>query len=115
MKDFFAVVFFCLLGLLGMLCISWVVQGNDFFAYRYFAPKQEAVRRQVFEQSKAYSQGMAQEIQNMQFQYVQADAAHKEALAAIILHRVADYDLDQLPPDTAMFVAGLRRTQEMGR
>mgnify|MGYP001575058376 CR=1 FL=1 len=92
-----------------ILCLGWVVTGNEFFLYRYFAPKQEAVRRQVFEQTKSYNQGMIQELENMRFQYVQATPEQQAALASIILHRAADYDEDKLPPDLARFVAGLRR------
>jgi hypothetical protein len=95
-----------------ILGISWIATGNDFFLYRYFAPKQEAVRRQVFEQSKAYNQGMIQELQNMQFEYVKADKPHQEALAGIILHRAADYDEDRLPADLRQFIQSLRNKQE---
>lgn len=87
---------------------AWLVQGNDFFMYKVFAPKYEAVRRETFEQSKAYNQSMVQEIQNMQFEYVKADDGHKAALAAIILHRVADYDESKLPANLRSFVSGLR-------
>jgi len=96
------------LSLAGMLGIIWILQGSDFFLYKTFAPKYEAVRRDTFEQSKAYNQGMVQELQNMQFQYVQADKEHKAALASIILHRAADYDQDKLPPDLYSFIQSLR-------
>lgn len=108
MKDFtkrvsiFFGVFIVILGL------SWILTGNDFFLYKYFAPRQEQVRREVFEQSKAYNQGMVQELQNMQFQYVKADSAHQEALADIILHRVADFDENKLPPDLKEFIQKLK-------
>ena len=49
-----------------MFGLTWAVQGNDFFMYKVFAPKYEQVRRTTFEQSKAYNQGMVQELQNMQ-------------------------------------------------
>jgi uncharacterized phage-associated protein len=94
------VVFGCFLG--------WIIQGNDFFLYKAFAPKYEGVRRQVFEQSKSYNQGYIQELQNMQFEYVKADPAHQAALASIILHRAADYPDDKLPTDLRAFIAGLR-------
>ena len=50
------------------------------------------MRRETFEESKAYNAGMIQELQNMQFEYVKAAPEQKDALASIILHRVADYD-----------------------
>lgn len=88
---------------------GWIVRGNDFFMYKVFAPKYERVRRETFEQTKSYNQGMIQELQNMQFEYVKADPEQKDALASIILHRVADYDMDKLPPDLRQFVEQLRR------
>ncbi len=91
-----------------MLGLVWILQGNDFFLYKVFAPKYEQVRRETFEQSKAYNQGMIQELQNMQFQYEQANPEQKDALASIILHRVADYDETKLPPDLRAFIQKLR-------
>ena len=96
-----------------LICI-WIGQGSSFFLYRYFAPKEEAVRRQTFEQSKAYNQGMIQELQNMEFEYEQADDAHKDVLGAIILHRAADYDVDKLPPDLGAFISQLRTAHTKG-
>lgn len=100
------------LGTLGVLIVAAVLafalQGTDFFLYKVFAARQEAVRRDVFEQSRAYNEGMRQELQNMAFQYAQADDAHKSALASVILHRVADYDIGKLDPDMRSFVERLR-------
>jgi len=97
-----------LAGLVAFLVLTWAIQGNDFFLYKTFAPKYEQVRRETFEQTKSYNQGMIQELQNMQFQYVQADPAHQAALAAIILRRAADYDLNKLPVDLRNFIEGLK-------
>jgi hypothetical protein len=94
--------------IVGVLALGWVSQGNDFMLYRYFAPKYEATRRQVFEQTKSYNQGMVQELQNMQFQYEQANDEQKVALASIILHRAADFDEDRLPADLRSFIQKLR-------
>jgi hypothetical protein len=94
--------------LLTILGLTWVIQGNDFFLYKAFAPRYEQVRRETFEQSKAYNQGMAQQLQAMQFDYVRASSDEKDALAQIILHRVADYDESKLPADLRQFLASLR-------
>jgi hypothetical protein len=97
---------FCFVVLLGL---GWAIQGNDFFLTKYFAPKYEDVRRETFEHSKAYNQGMIQELDNMRFEYVKASPEHKQALASIILHRAADYDEDKLPSDLRNFIRDLRR------
>ena len=97
------------LGVSLLLGVIWIAQGNAFFLYKVFAPRMEQVRREVFEQSKAYNQGMIQELQNMQFEYAKASPEHKTALASIIVHRAADYNQDQLPPDLRAFIQELKR------
>lgn len=92
--------------------IGWFAQGNDFLLFKMFAPKYEKVRRETFEQTKSYNQGMVQELQNMQFQYIQADDAHKAALGTLILHRAADYPEDKLPTDLRDFIKGLKPKPE---
>jgi hypothetical protein len=90
------------------LGMTWVVQGNEFFLYRYFGPKTEAVRRDVFEQTKSYNQGMVQELENMQFEYVKSESGHKAALRSLILHRAADFPPDRMPDDLRSFISGLK-------
>jgi hypothetical protein len=100
---------------LTLLGLTWAIQGNGFFMYKVFAPKYEQVRRETFEQSKAYNQGMVQELQNMQFEYVKADKEHQAALASVILHRAADYDESKLPADLRAFIADLKRQRTLSR
>ena len=94
-----------------LFALGWAVQGNDFFLYKVFAPKYKQVRRDTFEQSKAYNQGMIQELQNMQFEYVKATPDQQAALRSIILHRASDFDIDQpeVPADLRRFIQQLRR------
>jgi len=92
-----------------LMSFGWISQGNNLAMFKFFAPKYEEARRETFEQSKAYNQGMIQELQNMQFEYVKADQAHKDALASIILHRAADYDEDKLPQDLRVFIQQLKK------
>ncbi|MBP2643838.1 MAG: hypothetical protein H6Q67_1725 [Firmicutes bacterium] len=109
MKDAFYGFLSIITVLLAVCCIAWVIQGNNFFLYKVFAPAQEQVRRETFEQSKAYNQGVAQDISSFQQQYVQATDSQKDALASIIIHRYADYDLSKLQPDQRQFIEKLRR------
>jgi hypothetical protein len=92
-----------------ILLLTWAIQGNDFFMYQYFGPRYEQTRREIFEQSKAYNQGMQQELSNMQFEYYKASPEHKQALASIILHRAADFDETRLTPDLRAFITQLKR------
>ncbi len=94
--------------LLTILGLTWLIQGNQFFLLRVFGPAEEAVRRETFEQSKSYRQGMVQELQNMQVEYLKASPEHRQALRGIILHRTADFDAEAMPPDLRQFIRGLR-------
>lgn len=106
-------------GVLVILMVGgWLVQGNDFFMYKFWAPKQEAVRRQVFEQTRSWNAGMVQELQNMQFEYMKTvDKDAKVAMASIILHRASGYNMDDpiVPADLRAFVAQLKRERNEAR
>lgn len=91
--------------------IGFLFQGDDFLLYRFFAPREEAARRSVFEESKAYRDGMVQELDAMRFQYLQADVDHQAALGSVFLHRAESYGIDRLPNDLRDFAVMLRARQ----
>ena len=98
-----------LVAVIGILGLTWLVQGNDFFLYKVFAPKYEAVRRETFEQSKAYNQGVVQELQKQFVEYSAATSPDvKDAIASVVLHQVADFPEDKLPSHLRAFVQKLR-------
>ena len=95
--------------LLLMLGLAWIIEGNNFFLYKVFAPREEQVRREVFEQSKSYNDGMLQELYSMQLDYVKAkNAEQKAAIKSVILHRVSGYDQNKLPFDLRQFINQLK-------
>ena len=101
------ILFFALIGAMVVIIglgLAWIVQGNDFFMYRYFAPKQEQVRREVFEQSKAYNDGMIQELRTMQLDYIKGTKEQKDGMRSVILHKISGYPEDNLPSDLKQFV-----------
>ena len=94
-----------------IVALAWFIQGSDFFMYKYFAPRTEQVRRETFEQSKAYNEGTAQELRRMQMEYVKATPEQKVALASIILHQMAGYDEEKLPKDLREFLRSVKNEQ----
>lgn len=98
---------FLLLGLLAVIALGWALSANDLALSRVFAPAQEQVRREVFEQSKAYRDGVVQELRSMQFAYIKADPAHKAGLASMIRHKVAGVPADAIPADLQQFIQEL--------
>jgi hypothetical protein len=97
-------IFLCLLAVAGIGAIAFVAQGSDFFLYKTFAPKYEAARRQTFEESKAFNEGMSQELFQYQRDYQLASPAQREGLRQIILHRFADFDRAKLKPTQQDFL-----------
>jgi hypothetical protein len=95
MKNFFSTIAMCIGALVFILVMGFLAQGTDFFMFKFWAPKYEAVRRDTFEQSKAYNEGMAQELEKMMLEYQKSKSDdEKQALKSVILHRVANFNLD---------------------
>jgi hypothetical protein len=79
------------------VCIDWFVQGSNFFMYKFFAPKQEAVRREVYEQTKSYKQGSIQRLGTLCSQIATADSAHAPMLNDIITQEFVEWDTTAVP------------------
>jgi hypothetical protein len=105
---------YVLLALVAVLALTWIVQGNEFFLYKVFAPKRAEVERQVFENTRSFNEGMVQELQAMRFEYAKEDDPEaKKAMASVILHRADGYDLNDplVPQDLRNFIEQLREEQ----
>lgn len=99
-----------LLGILAVLALMWLLTGNSFFIYKWLAPRTVEVQRQTFEQSKAYNQGMVQDLSRLYEEFVHDTPVQRQALGAIIRERFADYVPTQsLPTDLRNFLDSLRR------
>lgn len=100
MKEIVAVVLIIAVFLAVVLGLTWIIQGNDFFMYKFFAPKMEQVKREVFEKSKEYQHGTIQELDKMRLEYVKTnDADIKAAIGIRALRMVAEFDKSKLPAD----------------
>lgn len=91
-------VLLSIVGLAVIIGLGWLFVFNDLAMSKIVDPKREEIRRETFEQSKAYRDGMIQELQNMQFEYIKTDSAHKILLASIIRHRAAGIDKNVQTP-----------------
>jgi len=92
----------------GWIALIVVAMFGSFFAYQYFAPKYRQVDNEVFKQSEQYNDGMIRDLENLQIEYVSADAEKKQALRAIVLHRFSVYPEDKMPPNLRNFYNDLK-------
>lgn len=93
-----------------VLLFSLVATGGrlgSLWSNTYFAPKEEALRREVVEQSKAYRDGVVQDLRLLQVDYLKADPSVQPALAAAIRHRATGLDEADMPADVAAFLRSL--------
>ena len=92
----------------GWIALIILAMFGSFFAYSYFAPKYRAVDNQVFKESEQYNDGMIRDLENLQIEYISADADKKQALRAITLHRFSVYPEDKMPPNLRNFYNDLK-------
>lgn len=95
--------------LAGILGLGWILAANGLAMTKVFAPANEQVRRETFENSKAYRDGMIQELRAMQFEYMRADETHKAGMKNVIRHRLAGFPEDAIPSDLKAFVTELEQ------
>ena len=103
MKDVLSgivIIALVIAGLFGLSYFGWAT-------YNYFAPKYEQTRRDVFEKSRAFNEGMIRDLENLKMQYGQATPEQQAGLRAMILHRFSVYPTEQLPPDLQLFYSQL--------
>ena len=93
-KGFFLV----LAGLLAIAVFSFAVSAIGFGNYWFWAPKTEQVRREVFENTKSYRDGLRRDFDNLYLSYeTEKDPDAKAAVLSVIRHRAAGVDHDFLP------------------
>ena len=66
--------------------------------YKFFGPKFEDARRNVFEETKSYQDGLRRDFDNLYLQYEEAkDPDEKSAILSVIRHRAEGVNPDFLP------------------
>ncbi len=81
--------------ILVLMALSWVFRANDWAMYKFWAPKEEQVRRETYEQSKSYRQGNIQRLGTLCTQVSQSQ--DKTLLNGVIRHEFAEWDASDVP------------------
>ena len=80
--------------------LTFGLNAVGFINYSFWAPKQEQVRRDVFENTKSYRDGLRRDFDNLYLSYeTEKDPATKSAILSVIRHRADGVDPDFLPSD----------------
>jgi hypothetical protein len=97
-----------LVSILIIIAAIFALSFMGYKSYEFFAPKYRAVDNQVFKESEQYNDGMIRDLENLQIEYINADAEKKQALRAIVLHRFSVYPEDKMPPNLRNFYNSLK-------
>jgi len=89
--------------------LGFLVEGSDFFLYKFWAPKQENVRRQVFENTQSYVQGKVEYLIRLRYQYQSLpEGSQKSSIRMLILDEASTVDQGKLPIDLQSFIQSLK-------
>ena len=94
-----------------ILLILLVIFALSFFSLgwgKFFLPKYENMRREVFESTRSYNQAKVQELGKYKLEYDRASEEDKTAIASAIRHRFADYDDNKLDYQLKSFLQKIR-------
>lgn len=81
----------------------------NLYFYRFFAPKFENIKRDVFKETRSYNEGKIQDLARYRLQYqLSNDPEEKAALKSTIKHMFADYQADDMPDQLKQFLTEIR-------
>ena len=79
--------------------LGWASNFNSLGMESVFKPAKEKIRRKTSEESRAYTAGMAQELENMLIEYGSASPAQKEVVESVVVHRMAGFTGEKRLPE----------------
>ena len=80
-------------GIIGFLILMFILQFAGLEWFRFFQPRRENIKREVFENTKSYTQGKIQDLGKYYAEYQKAETREdKMALEGVIKMRYAEFD-----------------------
>lgn len=80
-----------------LIGLGWGAEYLGIIKMGIFEPMRENVRREVFENTKSYVHGAAQDLAKYFDEYQNADANRQTAIKQVIIMRFAELDVSKLP------------------
>lgn len=73
-----------------------------------FGVERSNIERKIYKESTAYNEGMSQQLDKMQLEYIQAAPDKKFAIRTIILHQFSNYPQEAMSPSQRLFYTSLQ-------
>ncbi len=97
-----------ILGIIGVITLAFVLELGGLQWKRFFAPKHEDVRREVFKATRSYNEGKIQQLAKYKFEYEKADDSGKMIIKSTIQHMFADFNCKEMPYGLKTFLTEMR-------
>jgi len=105
----FGYVIFVLFGIVALISVAFLLELGGLEWNKFFKPKREAIRRDVFKETKSYNESKLQDLARYRLQYIEADNEEsKSAIKSTINLMFADYDRSRLPAELSTFLYQIR-------
>jgi hypothetical protein len=106
------VFFYTLCALAAVAALAFFANGLGYSIFKTFAPLNEQVRYNTFENSQSARDGAIRDLNQFQsdFMHAQSDA-QRESIASMVVHQFQVYDRTKLPPDLQAFYSQMQAQQ----
>lgn len=83
--------------LLVVALFAFVIRGVSVGNYAFWAPIEQNVRRDVFENTNSYNRGKIQELSKYRIEYIRSETREeKDAISGVIRIQFADYPAERI-------------------
>jgi hypothetical protein len=96
-------------GLAAIIVLTFVLELFGLGMFKFFEPKRENIRREVFENTKSYLHGIQQDLGKYHLEYQKANTDDRAAIKSTIRMRFAEVDVAKLQsPQLRTFLTNMR-------
>jgi len=85
-------------GFIGILVIFFILELVGLGFFKFFEPKRENIRREIFENTQSYTHGKIQDLAKYHEEYNKSDADGKETIKQLIILRFTEFDETKIKP-----------------
>ena len=102
-------IFVILLLIIVIIALGFGFGLLDLEFFKFFAPKYQNVKREVFLNTRSYNEAAMQDLTKYRLEYIKANTMEeKAAIVSLIRHRFAEYDSSKLPQELRKFLDEIR-------
>lgn len=94
--------------IIGILILPVGLASYNLYFYKFFAPKFQNIKREVFKGTRSYNEGKIQQLAKLKIEYETASEDSKQVLKTTIGHMFADYQAEDMPYQLKVFLTKMR-------